>query len=114
MMQKDNFFCLFVILKNYQKLNSLCDDFSLGDKMKFMWHTLTNNQTNLNIKKISITLVNLTKQKNDQLALFDNSTDCNLKEKNKLEQISKLMCAGHDVRAKGLSPSWADIERSIS
>ena len=24
------------------------------------------------------------------------------------------MCAGHDVRAKGLSPSWADIERSIS
>ena len=79
------------ILKNYQKLNSLCDDFSLGDKMKFMWHSLTNNQTNLNIKKISITLVNLTKQKNDQLALFDNSTDCNLKEKNKLEQISKLM-----------------------
>jgi len=59
--------------------------------MKFMWHSLTNNQTNLNIKKISITLVNLTKQKNDQLALFDNSTDCNLKEKNKLEQISKLM-----------------------
>ena len=35
--------------------------------------------------------MNLTKQKNDQLALFDNSTDCNLKEKNKLEQISKLM-----------------------
>jgi len=51
------------ILKNYQKLNSLCDDFSLGGKMKFMWHSLTNNQTNLNIKKISITLVNLTKQK---------------------------------------------------
>ena len=25
-----------------------------------------------------------------------------------------IMCAGHDVRAKGLSPSWADIERSIS
>ena len=48
--------------------------------MKFMWHSLTNNQTNLNIKKISITLVNLTKQKNDQLALFDNSTDCNLTE----------------------------------
>ena len=24
------------------------------------------------------------------------------------------VCAGHDVRAKGLSPSWADIERSIS
>ena len=35
--------------------------------------------------------MNLTKQKNDQLALFENSTDCNLKEKNKLEQISKLM-----------------------
>ena len=33
----------------------------------------------------------MTKQRNDQLALFDNSTDCNLKEKNKLEQISKLM-----------------------
>jgi len=79
------------ILKNYQKLNSLCDDFSLGDKMKLMWHLLINNQTNLNIKKISISLVNLTKQKNDQLALFDNNTDCNLKEKNKLEQISKLM-----------------------
>ena len=79
------------ILKNYQKLNSLCDDFSLGDKMKFMWHSLAKNQTDLNIRKISITLVNLTKQKNDQLALFDNDTDCNLKEKNKLEQISKLM-----------------------
>ena len=33
----------------------------------------------------------MTKQKNDQLALFDNNTDCNLKEKNKLEQISKLI-----------------------
>jgi len=27
---------------------------------------------------------------------------------------NEMMCAGHDVRAKGLSPSWADIERSIS
>ena len=24
------------------------------------------------------------------------------------------MCAGHDVRVEGSSPSWADIERSIS
>jgi len=78
-------------LKSYQKLHSLCDDFSLGDKMKSMWTSLINNQTNLIIKKISISFVNLTKQKNDQLALFDNNTDCNLKEKNKLEQISKLM-----------------------
>ena len=29
-------------------------------------------------------------------------------------EIAEKMCAGHDVRAKGLSPSWADIERSIS
>ena len=78
-------------LKSYQKLNSLCDDFSLGDKMKFMWNSLINNQTNLIIKKISISFVNLTKQKNDQLVLFNNDTDCNLREKNKLEQISKLM-----------------------
>ena len=32
----------------------------------------------------------------------------------KIYQSSRIMCAGHDVRAKGLSPSWADIERSIS
>ena len=30
------------------------------------------------------------------------------------KKIGADMCAGHDVRAKGLSPSWADIERSIS
>ena len=24
------------------------------------------------------------------------------------------MCAGHDVKVEGSSPSWADIERSIS
>ena len=35
--------------------------------------------------------MSLTKQKNDQLALFGNNTDCNLKEKIKLEKISKLM-----------------------
>ena len=35
--------------------------------------------------------MNLTKQKSDQLVLFNNATDYNLKEKNKLEQISKLM-----------------------
>jgi hypothetical protein len=50
-------------LKNYQKLNSLCDNFSLEDKMKFMWNWIINNQTNLNIKEISISFVNLTKQK---------------------------------------------------
>lgn len=27
---------------------------------------------------------------------------------------SIFMCAGHDVRVEGSSPSWADIERSIS
>ena len=26
----------------------------------------------------------------------------------------KKMCAVHDVRVEGSSPSWADIERSIS
>ncbi|MFK7760532.1 MAG: DNA-directed DNA polymerase [Candidatus Midichloriaceae bacterium] len=78
-------------LKNYQRINSLCDDFSLGDKMKFMWDSLINNQINLSIKKISISFINLTKQKDDQLVLFNNDIDCNLREKNKLEQISKLM-----------------------
>ena len=24
------------------------------------------------------------------------------------------LCAGHDVRVEGLSPLWAEIERSIS
>jgi hypothetical protein len=33
----------------------------------------------------------LTKQKDDQLVLFNNDTDCNLREKNKLEQISRLI-----------------------
>ena len=33
----------------------------------------------------------MTKQKDDQLVLFNNDMDCNLREKNKLEQISKLM-----------------------
>jgi len=56
-----------------------------------MWNWIINNQTNLNIKEISISFVNLTKQKNDQLVLFNNAMDCNLKEKNKLKQISKLM-----------------------
>ena len=28
--------------------------------------------------------------------------------------IQDLMCAGHDVKVEGSSPSWADIERSIS
>ena len=30
------------------------------------------------------------------------------------KKIGADMCAGHDVRANGLSPSWADIDRSIS
>ena len=44
--------------------------------MKFMRNWIINNQTNLNIKEISISLVNLTKQKNDQLVLFNNAMDC--------------------------------------
>ena len=30
------------------------------------------------------------------------------------ERIVDFMCAVHDVRVEGSSPSWADIERSIS
>lgn len=32
------------------------------------------------------------------------------------DSLSKIidLCAGHDVRVEGSSPSWADIERSIS
>ncbi len=33
---------------------------------------------------------------------------------NKLRIRLHAMCAGHDVRAKGSSPLWAEIERSIS
>ena len=29
-------------------------------------------------------------------------------------KANEIMCAGHDVRVEGSSPSWADIERSIS
>jgi hypothetical protein len=31
-----------------------------------------------------------------------------------ISEIFDSMCAGHDVRVEGSSPSWADIERSIS
>ena len=31
-----------------------------------------------------------------------------------IEEMKEDMCAGHDVRVEGSSPSWADIERSIS
>ena len=31
-----------------------------------------------------------------------------------IHMILTIMCAGHDVRAKGSSPLWAEIERSIS
>ena len=27
---------------------------------------------------------------------------------------SNFLCAGHDVRVEGLSPLWAELERSIS
>ena len=33
---------------------------------------------------------------------------------NEVQESLDEMCAGHDVRAKGSSPIWADIERSIS
>ena len=59
--------------------------------MKFMWNFLIKNQTKLSIKKISILFLNLSKQKNDQLVLFNKNTDCNLKEKNKLELIPNLL-----------------------
>jgi hypothetical protein len=30
------------------------------------------------------------------------------------DECKAHVCAGHDVRVEGSSPSWADIERSIS
>ena len=31
-----------------------------------------------------------------------------------MESSAFMMCAVHDIRVEGSSPSWADIERSIS
>ena len=46
-----------------------------------------------------------------KLRFEDKNQAITFAKKNKLDFF---MCAGHDVRVEGSSPSWADIERSIS
>ena len=59
-----------------------------------------------------------------RLCMGDSAYSCNnfVQPLHKIDNVvtitrarrNKAMCAGHDVRAKGSSPLWAEIERSIS